>query len=99
MNNKMEIERVELLETIWCITNDLRGCSDGWGVKSNMLRMLFYRFVSANLACCFNEQGSVSVITHHAIDNERYHRQEGDPNLRRAGYGGLGKVEQLLPIV
>ena len=49
-------ERTELHKTIWRIANDLRGSVDGWDFKSYVLGMLFYRFISENLAGYLNEQ-------------------------------------------
>ena len=54
-NNK-EAERAELHKTIWRIANDLRGSVDGWDFKSYVLGMLFYRFISENLAAYLNAQ-------------------------------------------
>lgn len=51
-----EVERAELHKTIWRIANDLRGSVDGWDFKSYVLGMLFYRFISENLAAYLNEQ-------------------------------------------
>lgn len=48
-------DRVELHKTIWRIANDLRGSVDGWDFKQYVLGMLFYRFVSENLAAYLNE--------------------------------------------
>ena len=48
-------ERAELHRTIWRIANDLRGSVDGWDFKSYVLGMLFYRFISENLAAYLNE--------------------------------------------
>jgi type I restriction enzyme M protein len=45
-----EAQRAELHKTIWRIANDLRGSVDGWDFKSYVLGMLFYRFISENLA-------------------------------------------------
>ncbi|WP_348788446.1 type I restriction-modification system subunit M [Leifsonia sp. NPDC080035] len=45
-----EGQRAELHKTIWRIANDLRGSVDGWDFKSYVLGMLFYRFISENLA-------------------------------------------------
>lgn len=53
MNNR-EAERAELHKTIWRIANDLRGSVDGWDFKSYVLGMLFYRFISENLAAYLN---------------------------------------------
>ena len=51
-----EQQRTELHKTIWRIANDLRGSVDGWDFKSYVLGMLFYRFISENLAAYLNEQ-------------------------------------------
>lgn len=56
MNNTKELERTELHKTIWRIANDLRGSVDGWDFKSYVLGMLFYRFISENLANYLNAQ-------------------------------------------
>ncbi|WP_458691335.1 type I restriction-modification system subunit M [Nocardia tengchongensis] len=50
-----EGQRAELHKTIWRIANDLRGSVDGWDFKSYVLGMLFYRFVSENLAAYINK--------------------------------------------
>ncbi len=51
-----EAQRAELHKTIWRIANDLRGSVDGWDFKSYVLGMLFYRFISENLAAYLNMQ-------------------------------------------
>lgn len=51
-----ETQRAELHKTIWRIANDLRGSVDGWDFKSYVLGMLFYRFISENLADYLNKQ-------------------------------------------
>lgn len=56
MNNNKEAERAELHKTIWRIANDLRGSVDGWDFKSYVLGMLFYRFISENLAAYLNDE-------------------------------------------
>jgi type I restriction enzyme M protein len=56
MNKNKETERAELHKMIWRIANDLRGSIDGWDFKSYVLGMLFYRFISENLASYLNEQ-------------------------------------------
>lgn len=56
MSNKKEQERAELHATIWKIANDLRGSVDGWDFKQYVLGMLFYRFISENLASYINEK-------------------------------------------
>ena len=50
-----ETQRAELHKTIWRIANDLRGSIDGWDFKQYVLGMLFYRFISENLAVYLNE--------------------------------------------
>lgn len=47
-------QRAELHRTIWRIANDLRGSVDGWDFKAYVLGMLFYRFISENLAAYLN---------------------------------------------
>lgn len=49
-----EQERTELHRTIWQIANDLRGSVDGWDFKQYVLGILFYRFISENLANYIN---------------------------------------------
>lgn len=50
MDNKKEQERAELHNTIWKIADDLRGSVDGWDFKSYVLGILFYRYISENIA-------------------------------------------------
>lgn len=50
MNTRKEQERAELHRTIWNIANDLRGSVDGWDFKQYVLGMIFYRYISENLA-------------------------------------------------
>lgn len=50
VDNRKEIERAELHRTIWNIANELRGSVDGWDFKQYVLGMLFYRYISENLA-------------------------------------------------
>ncbi|MDK7084039.1 type I restriction-modification system subunit M [Pseudoglutamicibacter cumminsii] len=45
-----EVQRDRLHRTIWEVANELRGAVDGWDFKSYVLGMLFYRFISENLA-------------------------------------------------
>lgn len=55
LNTTKEQERAELHRAIWQIANDLRGSVDGWDFKQYVLGMLFYRFISENLASYINE--------------------------------------------
>ena len=50
MDTRKEQERAELHRTIWNIANDLRGSVDGWDFKQYVLGMIFYRYISENLA-------------------------------------------------
>ena len=54
-DNKKEQERAELHRAIWSIANDLRGAIDGWDFKQYVLGMLFYRYISENLANYINQ--------------------------------------------
>ncbi len=67
INNKKEQERAELHRTIWSIANDLRGSVDGWDFKNYVLVMLFYRYISENLA--------------NYINNGEHEAEDGDPNF------------------
>ena len=53
-DTKKEQERSELHRTIWGIADDLRGSVDGWDFKQYILGMLFYRYISENLATYIN---------------------------------------------
>lgn len=53
-NRTKEQERNELHRAIWQIANDLRGSVDGWDFKQYVLGILFYRFISENLANYIN---------------------------------------------
>ena len=53
-DNRKEQERAELHRVIWNIANDLRGRVDGWDFKQYVLGMLFYRYISENLAGYIN---------------------------------------------
>jgi type I restriction enzyme M protein len=50
-----EAQRAQLHKTIWRIANDLRGSVDGWDFKTYVLGILFYRFISENLAAYLND--------------------------------------------
>lgn len=54
-DNRKEQERAELHRAIWNIANDLRGSVDGWDFKQYVLGMLFYRYISENLAEYINQ--------------------------------------------
>jgi type I restriction enzyme M protein len=56
IDTKKEQERARLHSTIWKIANDLRGSVDGWDFKTYVLGILFYRFISENLANYINAE-------------------------------------------
>ena len=59
-DNKKEQEREELHKAIWNIANDLRGSVDGWDFKQYVLGIMFYRYISENLANYIN-QGEIEA--------------------------------------
>ena len=50
-----EQERAELHKSIWQMANQSRWSVDWWDFKQYVLGMLFYRFISENLAKYINE--------------------------------------------
>lgn len=50
VDTRKEQEREELHRAIWAIADELRGSVDGWDFKSYVLGMMFYRYISENLA-------------------------------------------------
>ncbi|MGN8387500.1 type I restriction-modification system subunit M [Helicobacter pylori] len=54
-NNQAFLERNELHNTIWKVANKLRGSVDGWDFKQYVLGILFYRYISENMANHHNE--------------------------------------------
>ena len=52
---RKEQEREELHKAIWNIANDLRGSVDGWDFKQYVLGIMFYRYISENIANYINE--------------------------------------------
>lgn len=54
-SNKRDQEKAELFRAIWAIADDLRGSVDGWDFKSYILCMMFYRYLSEDLANYINE--------------------------------------------
>lgn len=49
-------QRAELHRKIWAIADDVRGAVDGWDFKQYILGILFYRFISEDLARHFDTQ-------------------------------------------
>ncbi len=54
-NESSLLERNELHNTIWKVANELRGSVDGWDFKQYVLGILFYRYISENMANHHNE--------------------------------------------
>ncbi len=50
------LERNELHNTIWKVANELRGSVDGWDFKQYVLGILFYRYISENMAHYINKR-------------------------------------------
>ncbi|RAZ51609.1 type I restriction-modification system subunit M [Campylobacter hyointestinalis] len=48
-------QREELHKAIWSIADDLRGSVDGWDFKQYVLGVMFYRYISENIANYINE--------------------------------------------
>jgi type I restriction enzyme M protein len=80
-----EAQRAELHKTIWRIANDLRGSVDGWDFKSYVLGMLFYRFISENLAAYLNR------LEHEAGDPEFDYAKLSD---KEAEFGRMETVNE-----
>lgn len=55
-----QAQRDALHSTIWKVANKLRGNVDGWDFKMYVLGMLFYRFISENLAAYINAKQGIS---------------------------------------
>ncbi|GAA7664649.1 type I restriction-modification system subunit M [Helicobacter pylori] len=54
-NESSSLERNELHNIIWKVANELRGSVDGWDFKQYVLGILFYRYISENMANHHNE--------------------------------------------
>lgn len=80
-DNRKEQERAELHRTIWGIANDLRGSVDGWDFKQYVLGMLFYRYISENLA------GYINHGEWEAGDNDFEYAKLEDPDAEGARAG------------
>ena len=65
---KKQQEREELHKAIWNIANDLRGSVDGWDFKQYVLGIMFYRYISENIANYIDtgEQAAGNVDFHYA---------------------------------
>ncbi|ANH43761.1 type I restriction-modification system subunit M [Helicobacter pylori] len=55
-NNQASLECSELHNTIWKVANELRGSVDGWDFKQYVLGILFYRYISENMAHYINKE-------------------------------------------
>ena len=80
-DNIKEQEREELHRTIWKIANELRGSVDGWDFKQYVLGMLFYRYISENLASYIDKlqhEAEVTDFSYADMDDEEaeYGREE-----------------------
>lgn len=55
IHNTEASQRAELHRKIWAIADDVRGAVDGWDFKQYILGILFYRFISENMAAYFDK--------------------------------------------
>ena len=55
MDNKNMREREDVHKAIWSIADDLRGAVDGWDFKQYILGIMFYRYISENIAKYIND--------------------------------------------
>ncbi|GHP60441.1 hypothetical protein JP0045_14030 [Helicobacter pylori] len=56
VDKSSSLERNQLHNTIWKVANELRGSVDGWDFKQYVLGILFYRYISENMAHYINKQ-------------------------------------------
>ena len=75
--NVNENERNELHRSIWSIADDLRGAVDGWDFKSYILGIMFYRYVSENLADYINKNEHEAGNTD--FDYSKMSNQDAEP--------------------
>ena len=72
--NKEGLQRAELHRKIWAIADEVRGSVDGWDFKQFILGILFYRYISENIAAFFNiaehEAGDLSFNYAELSDEE-----------------------------
>lgn len=83
-DNKKEQERAELHRTIWAIADELRGSIDGWDFKQYVLGMLFYRYISENIARYIN-QGEGNGFDYSKL-SDREAVQAKDDLVREKGF-------------
>ena len=83
-----EAQRAELHRTIWAIANDLRGSVDGWDFKQYVLGMLFYRFISENLAAYLDagERAAGDVSFSYAELSDADAERARDETVREKGF-------------
>ena len=87
---KKEQEREELHKAIWNIANDLRGSVDGWDFKQYVLGIMFYRYISENIANYIDtgEHAAGNVDFHYADLSDLYGGNErllysSEPTFRK----------------
>jgi len=87
-DNKKEQERAELHRAIWNIANDLRGAVDGWEFKQYVLGMLFYRYISENLAAYVNadERDAGNAAFDYAALTDKEAEQARDDLVKTKGF-------------
>ena len=87
-DNRKEQERAELHRAIWNIANDLRGSVDGWDFKQYVLGVLFYRYISENLAGYINAGEREAGVTafKYAKLPDSYTEQARDDLVKTKGF-------------
>lgn len=85
---KKEQERDELHRAIWSIADDLRGSIDGWDFKSYVLGIMFYRYISENLANYINadERAAGDEMFDYALLSDEDAEQAREDLVRTKGF-------------
>lgn len=85
---RKEQERDELHRAIWAIADELRGSVDGWDFNSYVLGMMFYRYISENLANYINvgEREACDGDFDYALLSDEEAEQARDDLVRTKGF-------------
>ena len=85
---KKEQEREELHKAIWNIANDLRGSVDGWDFKQYVLGIMFYRYISENIANYIDtgEHAAGNVDFHYADLSDEAAEEARDDMVETKGF-------------
>lgn len=89
VDNIKEQEREELHRTIWKIANELRGSVDGWDFKQYVLGMLFYRYISENLASYIDKlqhEAGITDFSYADMDDDEVDKDGREEMVRTKGF-------------